>query len=163
MFKIKSLTLLLLSFLIISCTQNVQKNQFQYSIGYIGGELDGLNLSNILIQNLKLLNLYNKNSSNKIETQFSHEQILYITNIDKTSDREKITTNISFKIIDGQKKCILYDNKFQTSQFYIFADSNKFLSNKAALDKIKFQNAEYIVKKLLSQIANRKLECNLNE
>ena len=31
------------------------------------------------------------------------------------------------------------------------------------LDKIKFQNAEYIVKKLLSQIANRKLECNLNE
>ena len=163
MFKIKSLTLLLLSFLILSCAQNVQKNQFQYSIGYIGGELDGLNLDTILTQNLKMMNLYNEDSLYKIETQFSHEQDLYITNIDKTSDREKITTNIYFKIIDEQKKCILYENKFQTSQFYIFAGSNKFLSNNAALDKIKFQNSEYIVKKLLSQIKNNELKCDLDE
>ncbi|MBL6785858.1 MAG: hypothetical protein ISQ32_06110 [Rickettsiales bacterium] len=163
MFKIKLLTLLFLSFLISSCAPNIQQSQIQYSVGYIEGELDGLNISNILIQNMKLINLYDKNSPYKIETQFTHEQSLYIINIDKTSDREKITTNIYFKIIDEQKNCILYDNKFQISQFYIFADSNKFLSNKAALDKIKYQNSEYIVKKLLSQLANNKLDCDLNE
>jgi len=163
MFKIKLLTLSLLSFLIISCVQNIQKDQMQYSIGYIDGELDGLNIKNILIQNLSLINLYNRNSSSKIETKFSHNQELYITNIDKTSDREKITTSLSFRIVDKRKSCVMYENQFQTSQFYIFASSNKFLSNKAALEKIKYQNAEYIVRKLISHLLNNKLECNLDE
>ena len=163
MFKIKLLTLLLLSFLLISCVQNIKKDQTQYSIGYIDGELDGLNIRNILIQNLSLINLYSENSTFKIETKFSHDQELYITNIDKTSDREKITTSISFKIVDKKENCVMYKNQFQTSQFYIFASSNKFLSNKAALEKIKYQNAEYIVRKLISQLINNKLECNLIE
>ena len=163
MFKIKLLTLSLLSFLIISCVQNIQEDQMQYSIGYIDGELDGLNIKNILTQNLSLVNLYNRNSSSKIKTKFSHNQELYITNIDKTSDREKITTNISFEIVDKKENCVIYKNQFQISQFYIFASSNKFLSNKAALEKIKYQNAEYIVRKLITQLLNNKLKCNLNE
>lgn len=160
MFKIKLLILFFLSFLFIACVQKPPLNQTQYSISYIDGERDGLNLKNILIQNLKLINLYNKNSIYKIESQFSHKQELYITNIDKTTDREKITTNIKFKIIDQQNNCVAYQKEFETSQFYVFASSNKFLSNKVALEKIKYGNTEYIVKKLIPQLVDQQWKCN---
>ena len=53
MFKIKLSILLLISFLIFSCTNNQIKNLNQkYYLAYVGGEFDGLLLKNYLINNL---------------------------------------------------------------------------------------------------------------
>ena len=42
MFRIKLLILLLTSLLFFSCTKNNNQNKIKYSVGYIGGEYDGL-------------------------------------------------------------------------------------------------------------------------
>ena len=50
MLKIKSLILLLISFILFACSKNYHHhNDQKYSIAYIGGEYDGLLLKNIFI------------------------------------------------------------------------------------------------------------------
>ena len=52
MFKIKLLILLPISLLVIACTKNPQsQNKVSYSLGYVGGEYDGLVLKNLLTNN----------------------------------------------------------------------------------------------------------------
>ena len=90
MSKIKLLILLLTSIFIFSCTNNdypIQKNKF--SISYVEGGYNSLLLTNILKSHLAVLNLYNKDSKYEIQPLISHEDEIYITNIDNTSDRKK--------------------------------------------------------------------------
>ena len=99
MSKIKLSILLLISFFIFSCTNNQIKNHSnqKYSLAYIGGEYDGLLLKNYLISSLKNLNIYDQNSNFEIQANINHSTNLYITNIDNTSDREKINTKLSIQ------------------------------------------------------------------
>ena len=153
MFKIKLSILLLVSFFIFSCTgsKNNHLNQ-KYNLAYIGGEYDGLLLKNYLISSLKNLNIYDKNSNFEIQANISHSTNLFITNIDNTSDREKITTNLSIKILDKKSDCNIFDDEISVSQFYIYASSDKFLSNQVATKKIKKNNTESIVKKFINKL-----------
>ena len=160
MSKIKLSISLLISFFIFSCTSNNINHLHQkYSLAYIGGEYDGLLLKNYLISSLKNLDVYNQNSNLEIQAHINHSANLFITNIDNTSDREKITTDLSVKIFNKQSNCNVFNDEISVSQFYIYASSDKFLSNQTAIKKIKKSNTESLVRKFIHQLKNIDNQC----
>ena len=161
MSKIKLSILLLISFSIFSCTNNqVNHSNQKYSIAYIGGEYDGLLLRNYLTSNLKNLNIHDQNSNLEIQSNISHSTNLYITNIDNTSDREKIKTKLSVKIINKETNCISFNDEITVSQFYIYASSDKFLSNQVAVKKIRKDNTESTVRQFINKLKKIDGQCN---
>ena len=160
MFKIKLSILLLISFFIFSCTNNqVNRSNQKYSIAYIGGEYDGLLLKNNLTSKLNNLDIHDQNSNFEIQANIIHSANLYITNIDNTSDREKISTKLSIKIINNKSNCVAFNDEITVSQFYIYVSSEKFLSNKMALKKIKRENTEEVVRQFINKIKNVGNKC----
>ena len=161
MFKIKLLILLLINLTIISCTQTpMPAISNNLSMAYISGEYDGLLLKNFLTNNLKSLNIYNQNSQYEVRPKINHKKKIYITNIDNTSDRENITTTLEVKIVDKNKKCTIFNNNFVASQFYIFVSGDQFISNQAAVKKIKKDNTEAVVKKFVNKLNQIEFQCN---
>ena len=161
MSKIKLSILLLISFSIFSCSNNqVNHSNQKYSIAYIGGEYDGLLLRNYLTSVLKNLNIHDQNSQLEIQSNISHSKNLYITNIDNTSDREKINTKLSVKIINKESNCISFNDEITVSQFYIYASGDKFLSNKVAVKKIKKNNTESTVRRFINKLKKIDGQCN---
>ena len=161
MFKIKLSILLLISVFVFSCTNNKINHSIQkYSLDYIGGEYDGLLLKNYLIGSLKSLEMYDQNSNFEIQSGISHSSNLYITNIDNTSDREKIDTKLSIKIINKESNCIVFKDEIGVSQFYIYASSDKFLSNQVAVRKIKKDNTESTVRQFINKLKKIDGQCN---
>ena len=160
MSKIKLSILLLISFFILSCANNqINHNNQKYSVAYIGGEYDGLLLKNYLISNLKNFNIYDQNSIFEIQATISHSTNLYITNTDNTSDREKISTTLYITIKNINKNCQVYNEEINVSQFYIYASSDKFLSNQKAVKEIKKDNTETTVKQLINELLVNKDKC----
>ena len=160
MSKIKLSILLLISFVIFSCTNNQANNSNQkYSLAYIGGEYDGLLLKNYLTSGLKNLDIHDQNSDVVIKASINHNKNLYITNIDNTSDREKINTKLSIKIINEKSDCIVFNDEINVSQFYIYASGDKFLSNQAAVKKIKKDNTESSVRQFINKLKKIENQC----
>ena len=160
MFKIKLLILLLISYSLASCISNKRENDFKISIAYIGGEYDGLVLSNLLSSQLNNFGMLDKNSSYEVQASISHSQNLYITNIDNTSDREKIDSYVDIKIYDKELKCFTHIYSETISQFYILASSDQFISNSTAVEEIKFENTEYLAKKFVNNLSDEAFACN---
>ena len=161
MFKIKLLTLLLVSFFLFSCTENKLQNfNNQYSLDYISGEYDGLVLKNILTSYLLSFGLYDNNSTLQIKSSISHSPTLYITNIDNTSDRVNIESSINVKIVNQKYECEVYSFDKTLSQFYIFADSDKYVSNDKAQEKIKRDNTETLVKSFINNLYITEQKCS---
>ena len=109
MFKIRLLILLLTSVFVIGCSvkQELIDNR-KYSLDYIGGEYDGLLLKNTLVNNLKSFNLYDQYSKYQVKTNIQHDQNLFITNIDNTSDREKILSTLKVEVSDLVNQCKVF-------------------------------------------------------
>jgi len=161
MSKIKLSILLLISFFTFSCTNNQSNNSNQkYSLAYIGGEYDGLLLKNYLTAGLKNLNIHDQYSNFKIQANINHSTNLYITNIDNTSDREKVITKLSIKILDKKSNCLVFNDELSVSQFYIYASGDKFLSNSAAVKKIKKNNTESTVRQFFNKLKQIDGKCN---
>ena len=161
MSKIKLSILLLISFFVFSCANNQINNSNQkYSIAYIGGEYDGLLLKNYLTNGLKNLRIYDEDSNFEIQANINHSSNLYITNIDNTSDREKINTTLSIKILNEKSNCIAFIDEITVSQFYIYASSDKFLSNQVAVKKIKKDNTESTVRQFINKLKKINGQCN---
>ena len=161
MSKIKLSILLLVSFLFFSCAanQNNKLNQ-KYSVAYIGGEFDGLLLKNYLISSLKNLDVYDQKSKYEIKASIEHSTNLFITNIDNTSDREKVSTNLNIRITNILLNCEIYYDKINVSQFYIYASSDKFLSNQKAVKKIKKENTEATIRQFINNLKNIDGKCD---
>tara|TARA_B100001059_G_scaffold213861_1_gene230090 strand:- start:2048 stop:2545 length:498 start_codon:yes stop_codon:yes gene_type:complete len=160
MFKIKSSILFLTSLLFISCiNEKVDNREYKYSLSYIGGGYDGLILGNLLNTYLNDFNLLDKNSKLKINASINHEGDVYVTNIDNTSDRERIRTSVTLKIYDTKSDCIVYKYNNSITQFYIYGPNEKFISNSSANKEIKFTNTEELVKKFMSSLLHAKLDC----
>ena len=66
MFKVKLLILLLTSLAIISCANNKHNNDIKLSVSYLGGEYDGLVLSNQLKKHLNNFGMLDKNSNYQV-------------------------------------------------------------------------------------------------
>ena len=161
MFKIKLSILLLISFFSYSCTNSqINSSNQKYSLEYIGGGLDGLLLKNYLLVSLKNLDIYDSNSNYKIKANISHESNLFITNLDNTSDREKISTKLTFQITDTSSNCQVLSDEINISQFYIYASSDKFFSNQTAVKNIKKVNTESSVKQLISKLTTISNKCD---
>ena len=106
MFKTKLLISLLISFIFLSCTRDtLDRNITKYSLAYTGGEYDGLILNNLLKSDLSNFMAYDDNSNLRIEPNISHSTELFISNIDNTSDRMRIKSTITAKIVDIRFKC----------------------------------------------------------
>ena len=165
MFRIKLLILLLTSLLFFSCTKNnANQNKIKYSVGYIGGEYDGLILKNSLINNLSNLGLYSDNSVYELRPSISHETRLFITNIDNTSDRMELQSELNVVIIDQRFNCAKQNFKESVSQFYIFAESDKYISNNRAEKKIKEENTYALVKEFIKKLKEPSKICErINE
>lgn len=166
MFRIK-LLILLFSFFLFSCAKtSVDKNYDGFSVNYIGGAFDGLYLSNTLIANLKMRNMYKPQSKYTINASISHAGDVYITNVDKTSDRERIISTLTVAITDQKSKCLVYTYEDFEEQFYVIAPSIHFTSNTKAIDKIKMSNVDILVNNFLYEIKGKNFRCtldNLNE
>ena len=161
MFKIKLLILLLTSFFFSSCAnQQINYSGQKYSLAYIGGGFDGLLLKNYLLSSLKNLDIYNPNSNYQINANINHSSGLYITNINNTSDREKITTNLSIQIIDTLSQCQILNEQINLSQFYIYASSDKLLSNQTAAREIKKDNTESSVNQFINKLRTIDNKCD---
>ena len=161
MFKIKLLILLLTNFLFISCIKDgAEQNTHKFKVGYIGGEYDGLVLKNFLDSYLYRQKIFDDSSKYEIKANISHQASLYITNIDNTSDRERITSTLSVIINDNEAECQIYDYNHSISHFYIFASSDLFLSNKNAIRKIKKNNTDELVKIFFRKLNQTDLYCN---
>jgi hypothetical protein len=143
MSKIKLLILLFNFFLITSCVEK---------------SLDLDVSTNLLIVHLDSYQLLNQKSEFKIIGNIKHDTNLYITNIDNTSDRENISSELSLKILD-KNNCVVYEFNDYLSQFYLYASSEKFKSNTEAIKKIKFSNSEYLVKQFINDIFGETLIC----
>ena len=159
MFKIKLLILFLISCFFIACTNNNEKNNFKISVAYIGGEYEGLILSNMLKSHLNNLGMLTENSRYQIQANVSHTQDLYITNIDNTSDREQINSYVDLKIFDKKLNCITYEYKELVSQFYVLATSDQFISNNIAVEEIKIENTEYFVSRFINNLTESSFVC----
>lgn len=160
MYKIRLLILLLSSIFFFSCTTSKFDQKKRLTVGYIGGEYDGLLLSNQLIAYLSNFNLFDEKSIYQIEGKIKHSSNLFITNIDNTSDRKRVISKIELQIYNKVLNCYTFSYTDNISQFYILAPSDKFMSNKSAMEKIKFENTDYLVKKFLNSISDRNFICN---
>ena len=160
MSKIRLLILSLTSILLFSCTSSQDENRIKLSISYIGGGYDGLILSNKLKSHLNNLNMLDDHSKFQIEASISHTTNLYITNIDNTSDRERVDSSIDLKIYDSELYCYTYEYEDSLSQFYVLAAGDKFISNKNAEEKIKEENIDYFIKVFINNLNNSKFNCN---
>ena len=160
MYKIKLLILLLISVLALSCSnKNIKYKSNAFSLSSIKGEYDGLILSNLLRSHLAGYNSIDPDNNLKIQGSISHSAGIYITNIDNTSDREKIETSISLKVYNEIEKCYVYEMNEFVTQFYIFSLNEKFISNQKALEKIKYENTEELVKKFINEVLYKDLKC----
>ena len=160
MSKIRLLILSLTSILLFSCTSSQNENKIKLSISYIGGGYNGLMLSNKLKSHLNNLNMLDDRSEFQIEASISHTTNLYITNIDNTSDRERVDSSINLKIYDSELDCYTYEYEDSLSQFYVLAAGDKFISNKSAEEKIKEENIDYFIKVFINNLNNSSFNCN---
>jgi len=148
MFKIK-LLILLLSSILVSCTTSLKVDNPKLDLNYIAGGVDGLIMNNMLTNYLQNYNLYDKNSNFKVDARISHNTNFFITNIDNTSDRNLVSSTLNIKIMNKVNNCEIYQSNNEISQFYIVVSSNQFTSNDAALEKIKKENTENLIKLFL--------------
>ena len=164
MFKIKLLILLLISLIAFSCTSTTsQKNITKFSLSSVGGEYDGLLLYNNLDTHLRSYGMIDNYSRYEIRSSIGHSTGVYITNIDNTSDRESITSELALIIYDKELNCTAYSYNNSIYQFYIFSSSEKFNSNKTALKKIKSENTEELVKRFINTLMYEKVRCKTSE
>ena len=161
MFRTKLLISLLASLISISCSTDFKKDNIQLSVSYVSGEYDGLLLFNKLRSYLNNLGMLNEGSNYEVKGSISHSQNLFITNIDNTSDRENITSSVVLKIYDKTLDCTSHTYTKDVSQYYVLASSDKFISNKTAIEEIKLRNTENLVKKFINDLNSNMLDCKL--
>lgn len=158
MFKIKLLILLLITSFFYSCTE-LKKNNNKYKIKYIPGGIDGHIFSNNIRNSFEKLGIYSDQEDLIIDINLNHSRDLYITNINNTSNREKITSTVNLKIVDVNG-CALFNKTYITSQFYVITSSQSFLSNSSAINDIKFQNGMEIINKIIPDLIYYEYSCN---
>ncbi len=160
MFKTKLLISLLISFIFLSCTKDtLDREVTKYSLGYIGGEYDGLILKNLLKSDLSNFMAYDDNSNFRIEASISHSSELFISNVDNTSDRMKVKSKMSAKVVNLRFKCDTQTFEEEVTQFYLFADTDRYISNSVAEKKIREESTEILVRNFINKVLNTENKC----
>ena len=139
MFKIKLLTLFLISLFLINCSKKVDLKK-QYNVDIVSGQ-NNFSYQNTLIQYLDSMKLYsNTNNNYVIQISPNLSQSVFITNIDKTSDRNKISLSVTYNVFKILKslnvKCNVFSQNYKRSSAYLFASGEFNQSNIAADEEI---------------------------
>ncbi len=164
MFKIKLLILFALSILVYSCS-NHNYDTRTFTISTSPNE-ETYQVRNILIQYLDSMSLYDEiNPDYIINVDASFSERSFITNIDKTSDRKRITLKVKYKVIQKYKyyNCAMFIQDYERSSNYIFASGEFNQSNKAADLEIKNNLIDLITNDLLDDIIGDRLRCTYIE
>ena len=98
-----------------------------------------------------------------LEPVISHSSLLFITNIDNTSDRMRMNSLLKINVFDQTNNCKLHEFEESISQFYLFADSDRYISNTKAEKKIKEENTEALVRKYINELIASDAKCEKNE
>jgi len=159
MSKIKLLILLLISINLTNCKNNNIYQGNKYSVGYIGSSMEGLLLKNNLESNLRAFNLYSQQTNFLIEGNISNSFSIYVPTTSKTSQRENVTTGINLKIFNKNLSCYVYSFEDTTSQFYIYASSTYFLSNKEAQKDIINDNINNLIIDFINSLPSNLDSC----
>jgi hypothetical protein len=161
MSKIKLSILLLISLFIINCSSsnNLPKNNNKYSLEYIVGGYDGLVLKKQLTSMLRGFRSFDQNSKKTIKADINHETEIFVTNINNTSDRERVMTTLQVRVYDKELDCVIFKFNDEISQFYIYASSEKFLSNTKAVESIKYNNTEELVRNFINDLTKINSGC----
>ena len=159
MSKIKLLILSLTSLIVIACVKKTESIH-KFNVGYISGGPDGLYFNNLLTSNLKTFDLYEAKSNLTIEASLTHSNSVFITNINNTSDREKISSTINVSIKNIDQDCIIYKYDDEIAQFFVISSNINYVSNNAAVKEIKNSNTEELTTKLINKINSIKnIDC----
>jgi hypothetical protein len=102
---------------------------------------------------------FDQDSKRTVKAEINHEMEIFITNIDNTSDRERVKSSLKVKVYDKELDCVIFIFKDEISQFYIYASSEKFLSNTKAVESIKYNNTEELVKNFVNDLTKIKSGC----
>ena len=102
------------------------------------------------------MDVYDQNSI-EINANISHDTNLYITNVDSTSDREKISTKLTVQIINTKLNCDLFQDEINISQF---TTCPVILSNQTAVKKIKKVNTESTVNQFINKLKFIEYKCD---
>ena len=89
----------------------------------------------------------------------SHSSELFITNIDNTSDRIRVDSALTVNVIDERSKCVIHNFEEKISQFYLFADSDRYISNNIAEKKIREENTEALIKNFINELTETETKC----
>ena len=139
MFKIKLLTLFLVSIFLFSCSKKVDLKR-KYNVDVVAGQ-NNFSYQNTLIQYLDSMKLYSTTNNNYvIQISPNINQSVFITDIDKTSDRKKITLSATYNILKKLKslnvECNVFSQTYKRSSTYLFASGEFNQSNVAADEEI---------------------------
>ena len=145
MLKIKFL-ILFFSFLVLSsCGMKLENNDNKFSIGYLSGGQSAFIFKNILTQQLIANNMYDINSNNIISISMVEDKKYQSASITKVASRKLNQLSIEIKIYnDRNKKCILFNEEYNSEQSFLLANSSANLSNLAAESDILLINSENI-------------------
>ena len=161
MYKIKLLILFLVSFILVSCTKN-NYSQTKFTVVSSGDDLD-YNISNTLIQYLDSMNMYDStNYDFKIDFSSNFKQDTFITNIDKTTDRSKISFNIEYRVTKKFRDftCPVFIQKYKKVSSYIYASGEYNRSNEAAEREIKNNLIDLTTNDFIDDLLdNKRMDC----
>ena len=145
MLKIKFL-ILFFSFLVLSsCGMKLENNDNKFSIEYLSGGQSAFIFKNILTQQLIANNMYDINSNNIISISMVEDKKYQSASITKVASRKLNQLSIEIKIYnDRNKKCILFNEEYNSEQSFLLANSSANLSNLAAESDILLINSENI-------------------
>lgn len=139
MFKIKLLILFLINFVLVGCVSS-HIDEKQFSVKSTANDKFFL-YENTLIQYLDSMGLYNDlNYDYLIKINPNKTEGVFITNIDKNSDRKRISLDVSYTIskryYETSLMCDIFTQDYNRGSSYIIASGQFNISNIAANDEI---------------------------
>jgi len=123
----------------------LKNNDNKYSIEYLSSGQNAFIFKNILTQQLIANNMYDINSNNIISISMAEDKKYQSTSITKVASRKLNQLSIEIKTYnDRNKKCILFNEEYNSEQSFLLANSSANLSNLAAESDILLINSENI-------------------
>jgi len=139
----------------------LKNNDNKFSIEYLSGDQNAFIFRNILTQQLIANNMYDINSDNIISISMVEDKKYQSTSITKVASRKLNQLSIQIKTYNNRnRKCILFNEEYNSEQSFLLANSSANLSNLAAENDIFLINSENISLEIIDDLLlNPNNEC----
>lgn len=131
----------------------LESNDDKFSIEYLPGGQNVFIFKNILTQQLIANNMYDLNSNNIISISMNEDEKYQSASITKVAERKLNQLTINVKTYNNRdKKCILFDEEYNSEQSFLLANSSANLSNTTAESDILLINSENISLEIIDDL-----------